>query len=352
MLSNRVSLLMARGSHLVAGQPFEELPRVRRPVSLFDCDLRTRRTTWPRNRAWSLDICPLVALAEARSLFTKVMESRKPTPALLPFVSRIWASEGSPRHAPGVSQERVLPSGAMHLVLRLDSSPLRVFERGEERALGPALVGGARSNSYVKDVTRPVPSVGVVLEAGAALALFGVPASDLAGTHTPLDLLWGRDADRLADELVSLSNGAARLARFESFLATRLPNVRGIHPGVARVLEGSRDLDDRASALAERAGLGPRRFAQLFRDAVGVSPKRWLRLRRFQRTLGRAEDPDLDWADVAYELGYSDQPHLAREFREFSGLTPGEYRRLAPRARNHVPVDPADSRGPISSRRG
>jgi len=280
------------------------------------------------------------------------MESRKPTPALTPFVSRIWASEGSPRHAPGVSHERVLPSGATHLVLRLDSTPLRVFERDEESVLGPAVVGGVRSRAYVKDVTRPVPSVGAVLEAGAAFALFGVPASELAGTHTPLDLLWGRAADRLADELVSLPDAACRLAHFESFLATRLPSVRGIHPGVARVLADGRGVESRASALAERAGLGPRRFAKLFRDAVGVSPKRWLRLRRFQRILGRAEDPDLDWADLAYELGYSDQPHLAREFREFAGVTPGEYRRLAPRARNHVPVEPLDPRGPISSRRG
>jgi AraC-like DNA-binding protein len=280
------------------------------------------------------------------------MESRKPTPALRPFVSQIWSSEGSHRHAPGISHERVLPTGATHLVLRLGSAPLRLFDRGEETTLGAAVVGGVRLRAYVKDVTRPVPSVGAVLEPGAAFSLFGVPASELAGTHTPLDLVWGRAADRLADELASLPDVARRLTRFESFLATRLRSVRGVHPGVARVLADRRGGDSRASALAELSGLGPRRFAQLFRDAVGVSPKRWLRLRRFQRTLDRAEDPDLDWADLACELGYSDQPHLAREFREFAGVTPGEYRRIAPRDRNHVPVQPVDPRGPISSRRG
>lgn len=280
------------------------------------------------------------------------METRRPTPALTPFVSRIWASDGSPRHTPGIGRERVLPTGATHLVLRLDSEPLRVFEEGEERVLGPAVVGGLRSRAYLKDVARPVPSVGAELEPGAAFALFGVPASELAGTHTPLDALWGRDADRSADELASLPDLAGRIDRFESMLASRLPSVRGIHPGVARALADHRAGSDRASALAARAGLGPRRFAQLFRDAVGVSPKRWLRLRRFQHAIGRAGDPGLDWAELAIELGYSDQPHLVREFREFSGVTPTEYRRLAPRSANHVPVEPEDRGGPKSSRRG
>lgn len=280
------------------------------------------------------------------------MESRKPTPALKPFVSRLWASDGVPRHAPGVSHERVLPTGATHLVLRLDTAPLRVIDGDYETVLGSAAVGGVRSRAYLKDVACPVPSVGAVLEPGAAFAVFGVPAKELAGSHTPLDSLWGHDADRLVDALTSLPDLAGRLDHLESFLADRLPSVRGIHPGIARVLADRRDVRSRASALAERSGLGPRRFAQLFRDAVGVSPKRWLRLRRFQCALSRTEDPDLDWADLACELGYSDQPHLVREFREFAGVTPSEYRRLAPRDRNHVPVEPAESRGPVSSRRG
>ena len=242
--------------------------------------------------------------------------------------------------------------GATHLVFRLDTEPLRLLEGAgleRETILGPAVVGGLRSAAYVKDVSRVVPSIGAVLAPGAALALFGVPASELAGVHTPLEALWGRDTDRIADALATLRDPQQRLARFERELAARLPRVRAIHPGVAQALAPRRPLPARSCALAARAGLGPRRFAQLFREAVGVSPKRWLRLRRFQRVVSRASDADVDWALLAPELGYSDQPHLVRDFREFAGVTPGEYQRIAPAAPNHLPYPRPD---PFSSRRG
>ena len=85
--------------------------------------------------------------------------------------------------------------------------------------------------------------------------------------------------------------------------------------------------------------LGPRRFGQLFSESVGLSPKRWLRLRRFQRALASAHRADVDWASAAIELGYADQAHLTREFRAFAGITPSEYRRRAPVEPNHVPGD-------------
>lgn len=285
-----------------------------------------------------------------------LMETRRPRAALLPFVSRVWATDGARSHPSSVARERVLPAGQTHLVVRLGSEPLRLYEDEAMDVVGPGVVGGVRSRAYVKDVRRPLPSVGAVLEPGAVAALFGVPATELAGRHTPLDVLWGRDADRLADELAALPDAVARLDRFERVLAARLPSVRGMHPGIARALAEARECGGRASALAEHAGLGPRRFGQLFRDAVGVSPKRWLRLRRFQRSLARARASHHDWADIAFELGYSDQPHFVREFRDFAGLTPSEYRRVGPREPNHVPIEPASTEapgpaGPISSRR-
>ena len=237
----------------------------------------------------------------------------------------------------------MLPTGAMHVVLRLGSEPLRLFEGDrleDEATFGNAVVGGIRVRAYAKDIAQPTPCVGAMLEPGAALALFGVTADELAGSHTPLDALWGNDTERLCDQLASLPCLEQRLERFEDYLAKRLPRVRGVHPGVARVLAEPTYAIDRVHALAEHAGLGPRRFARVFRSSVGVSPKRWLRLRRFQRVIARAGDPIVDWADLAFALGYSDQPHLVREFREFSGITPSEYQRLAPEAPNHVPIEP------------
>jgi AraC-like DNA-binding protein len=91
--------------------------------------------------------------------------------------------------------------------------------------------------------------------------------------------------------------------------------------------------------VSERIGLSQRRFIQLFREEVGLTPKLFCRVRRFQeviRLLGSGRRPG--WAEVALRCGYSDQAHLVHDFREFSGTTPTSY--LANRCEhpNHVPL--------------
>jgi AraC-like DNA-binding protein len=79
-------------------------------------------------------------------------------------------------------------------------------------------------------------------------------------------------------------------------------------------------------AVAREAGLSRRRFAQLFREQVGLTPKLYCRLRRFQ-DLSRqiAFGAPVNWAGLALAGGYCDQAHLANEFRHFSGISPSAY---------------------------
>ena len=258
-------------------------------------------------------------------------------PRLRLFVSRVWATRATPRHAPGVRFERVLPTGASHLVIRLGSDPLRLEKSGRDETLTGSALGGVHARAYRKDVSRPVACVGAMLAPGAIPALFGVPADAFAGRHVSLDAMIGNESDRIADRLAASDDLASRLDLFEAWLAARSPEVHGLHPGVARAIAASNHPETSAGALAARASLSPRRFSSVFREAVGVAPKRWLRLRRFQTVVERAGTPDVVWSDLACQLGYSDQAHLVREFREIADLTPTVYRRLAPPAANHVP---------------
>jgi AraC-like DNA-binding protein len=79
----------------------------------------------------------------------------------------------------------------------------------------------------------------------------------------------------------------------------------------------------------------------LFSRAVGLTPKTYCRVLRFQHVLRRAGTGGLSsLADLAIASGYSDQPHFNREFRELTGVTPAEYRLAAPPAAHHVLVHP------------
>jgi AraC-like DNA-binding protein len=94
------------------------------------------------------------------------------------------------------------------------------------------------------------------------------------------------------------------------------------------------------ASVRDRLGLTPARFIARFADAVGHTPKRFARLRRFQRMLQAIElGTEIDWAGVAADGGFADQAHLVHEFRAFAGITPTQYRPRADVERNPVPLD-------------
>lgn len=271
-----------------------------------------------------------------------MMSSRCPCPALRPFVKTLWVSDGAgePR-ADGAGRERVLPTGSMHLVFRLSDHPLRLFQGVDDRighTVAHDIVGGARATFYVRDVSRPVRSVGAQLHPGAAALLLGVPADELAGRHTPLGDIWGRAAAEARERLLEAGSPARQLDVLESLLAARLPRIRGVHPAVAHALGRFASTSD-VRMVVDESGYSHRQLIALFRRAVGLTPKRYCRVLRFQEVLARAAAGPADsWADLVLAAGYSDQPHFNREFREFTGMSPGQYRQIAPASAHHVPI--------------
>ena len=276
--------------------------------------------------------------------------TRIPPPWLRPFVRSMWASE------PGLAgadasrapyREHVLPTGDMHLVFRLSAAPLRLFADAADSAgwtLGHAIVGGARSAFYAREVSMPATSVGVQLRPGAAWALFGMPASALAERHTPLDALWGAKAAEALELLHGLPTPEARLNALEAMLTRRLAQQpHALHPAVALGLHGLVD-GTPVRELVRASGFSHRHFVGLFKEAAGLAPKRLQRVLRLQRLLAAAPGTAaLPWAELAQAMGYSDQSHFIREFGDFAGMTPQAYRRASPSAPNHVRIERSTS---------
>ncbi|HVI27879.1 AraC family transcriptional regulator [Hansschlegelia sp.] len=94
----------------------------------------------------------------------------------------------------------------------------------------------------------------------------------------------------------------------------------------------------RLSELASLAGLSESYFSHAFKAATGMPPHRWqlqARVRKAKRLIERAEAP---LSDIASGLGFSDQAHFTRVFRDLAGCTPTEWRARSrePVARSHV----------------
>jgi AraC-like DNA-binding protein len=168
--------------------------------------------------------------------------------------------------------------------------------------------------------------IGVYFHAARAPSFTSVPAYELTDRVVPLPDLWGDAASELSLQLAEMDE-AARIDCLESELLRRIETRARASssvnlPGLAASVVRSRGRVT-MERLANEAGVSRQQLARLFRDRIGVSPKLYCRLARFQPGLAFAgSGKGVDWAQVALELGYADQSHMIAEFREFSGLTP------------------------------
>jgi AraC-like DNA-binding protein len=260
---------------------------------------------------------------------------------LRPFVRCLWLVDERDRPVAPGARERVLPSGSFDLVVLLRDSPIRVYSSLEDpvgHVVGHAALTGSPAAHWIRDVSEPSHTVGVHFRPGGAAALLGIAATEIAPRHVALGELWGSRAEHLRDALCSAPTPASCLDTLERALLGCLPRAHEPHPAVHSALHLlSQEPWRPIGPLVEASGLSHARFLRHFRDEVGHTPKAWGRLLRFQRLIVQAASlTERDWATIAREHGYSDQPHLVREFRAFSGTTPTRYAPADPSRPHHV----------------
>jgi AraC-like DNA-binding protein len=252
----------------------------------------------------------------------------KPKPPLSKFVDNFWLYDG---YEPEHKTERILPTGTLELVINLRQNELLFYdaELTENRSsFSGAIVSGASGRSFSPDTAEAALIIGVHFKPGGAFPFLGLPAGDLADTHVDLETLWGPSAGRLRERLCEARSSAERFQLLQEALLSRLCHGVEQHYAVSAALEmfGKNQAGPRVREVAKHLGLSQRRFIQVFKAEVGITPKLFSRIQRFQQTRTFIQhNPSINWADLAVDLGYFDQSHLIREFLEFSGLSPTDY---------------------------
>ena len=265
---------------------------------------------------------------------------RVPAPPLDAFVALLWASErGALPHA----RERKLPTGCVDIVIPLHEHAeiTRFAAAGDDsgEVFRAAIVQGAHDRAIVRGTGGPSSVVGVHFRPGGAAALLGGALPGLRNRTVALDDVWGAGAHRLREGLQQTPDVHERLRRLEQHLLLRLAGASP-DPWITAVLRAFRGDAPTVAAVQRASGLSPPTFIARFEQATGLTPKRFLRVRRFHALLRRvAASPSPDWAQVALDAGYSDQPHLIREFGRLAGVTPSAYRPVSAAQPEHMALE-------------
>lgn len=262
---------------------------------------------------------------------------RIPAPPLARFVRSLWHCENLRLTH---NFERVLPSGAAQLIVNLKEDRTRTYLPEKNFACettSGTVLSGAQMRYCVIDTAETECVVGAVFCPGGTAPFFHLPAHEISDRSISLDLLWGRRASDLREQLLAAPSPHARLETLERLLTLAFQPLSP-DAAVDFALQVFHHRPDRNSvaAVTDRTGLSARRFIQRFKSSVGLSPKQYCRILRFQSALTCARTADVDWTRIALDCGYFDQAHFIHDFRDFSGITPTGYRRGRTEFQNHV----------------
>jgi len=229
---------------------------------------------------------------------------------------RVVAVAGSRDGRAAPRPVRVVPDGLANLFV---STPV-----GAPNELIEFAAYGLKTHALTVLSPARVANVSVQIRAAHVGALFGVDATELTDRSVPLLELWGPAADRIACDLMRAPSFGARKSVLERALLER---SAALEDSDARLAEAaSNAIEDRrgrirVAELARRLGCGERRLLRVFRHHVGVAPKTFAGIVRFRAAWAELSRGELQ-AGVALRRGYSDQAHLLRDFRRYSGTRP------------------------------
>lgn len=250
-----------------------------------------------------------------------MLQSRKlaAPSGLAPFVSYVRSTEAPERGVAHVPYLR-LPDGQLELLLYVapNDQTLRVV--------------GTRMHALRKESTVGHAFLSVRFKPGGAYPFFGVPLSVLTDQLVDLVDLWGDAAHVLRDALGDTDQRETRLSAVERALTHRLTTA-AYEPAAApsvrraiRLVEAARVLPT-VDALARELGTSTRHLRRTFLEVVGLGPKQYLRVARFQRALHAVKRaPFAPLATIAERAGYYDQSHFSADFQELLGMSPSALR--------------------------
>jgi AraC-like DNA-binding protein len=255
-----------------------------------------------------------------------------PGPPLATLVDFLWFfADWDGAH----SVEHVLPDGTFELVINLRDEPRKKFhpdDLNQYATYRRGWVSGAHSRYIVIDAVHGASMVGAHFRPGGAAALLGMPASEFQDQVVEFDSIWGGRTRQLREQLILALDPLAKFRCLEQFLLEQVKRTPRNEARRARVTWEASQLRQQSSSvsdLADELGISHKHLVAEFRHEIGLTPKLFSRIQRFQEVLAQIQSArPIQWADVACRCGYYDQSHFVNDFRAFSGVNPSAYLRF------------------------
>jgi AraC-like DNA-binding protein len=166
---------------------------------------------------------------------------------------------------------------------------------------------------------------GVRFKPEGFLQLFGTPLAELYNNVVDAGSFLSKSDTPIVERIQEAPDHKARIFLMEAFLHNQLARF---NPESNCFTEALRQIRSKHgnfthATLEKKLQVGERQLQRMFKDNLGLSPKSYFRIMRFRQAYDSVmAQKEVDWIELTYSLGYSDQSHFIRDFKEFAGVTP------------------------------
>ena len=246
----------------------------------------------------------------------------KPQPQLRRFVECFWTLE-SDNSDPNDAPAPILPDGCVELILNC-GQPFQEIKENGERIRQPAhFVVGQMTQPVLIAPTGAVELIGIRFHPGGTIPFLAQPQHELTNRIIELGAIDSTFEKEFVGALARSRALTSRVNAIDTYLTRRAQAFAGdqrllkLTANAVRV--GGRITIER---LADSAGVSARQLERRFLGEVGLGPKLFCRILRFQQVFRAVAEDSAGWAALAIDCGYYDQAHLIRDFQEFAHQTP------------------------------
>lgn len=248
----------------------------------------------------------------------------KPDKSLSPFVELFWKGNFNANPSGNILQ-RVIPNGYVELIIHLSDLHCDLYNFSGWSQSPVCTVIGVYAQPYEVQFRSLVEVFGIRFKPEGIYNIFGIPASEFAESYEDLSLVLGSDFRSFSDRLREAKTTVGMITLAEKYLQKNIQRNQINLSYVNHAAELIRQTNGimKIEQLPTKVYISQRQIEREFKDKIGISPKHYLRIMRLNEVhrLLKA-DRQLNFTEVAYQSGYTDQAHFIKDFKSITGEKP------------------------------
>lgn len=271
-----------------------------------------------------------------------IFESYIPSYPLNHFIERFIYYQG---YQPDHSLDRFLPDGYAYVVFDLTDYPKYIYDNHtfkEIQSCRSVWFSGIREKYITIPSGRDSEMFIIYFRRGHAYPFVEMPMHELTDFVVDGELVMSTEILNIREKLFACPTLTQKFLSVEQYLTSAFAKKMTPNPFVDYAVKQLLIHPHQQSIhqLAGRVGYSQKHLIKIFKEHVGLTPKSFLKIIRFQKTIQDiAANKTPDWTRIAYESGYYDQAHFINDFKTFSGFTPNQYLQLQSDFTNYIAVD-------------